>query len=41
MLINLCTGNPATVPPYAIIVIWKYEDNRRYDLYGVGIVVKV
>ena len=26
----------ATVPPYAVIVIWKYEDNRRYSLYGVG-----
>ena len=28
--------NDATVPPYAIIVIWKYENNRRYGMYGVG-----
>ena len=28
--------NDATVPPYAVFVIWKYEDNRRYGLYSVG-----
>ena len=26
----------AIVPPYAVIIIRKHEDNRRYGLYGVG-----